>query len=156
MTVTYRLPALRSPLQTSVDQSALLQELARCATRAANGHNTQPWCFRLLPDQLRDAAFMKELKSWIRFSDAQAAATHDGLFTRTSGNGTVPPWLGRLLFGALFREKSENEKYATHLRSSAGVAMLVGERADPACWFEVVAPTSASHLPQWPLAFATR
>ena len=256
--------ALRSPLQTSVDQSALLQELVRCATLAANGHNTQPWRFRLLPDQisirpdlsrrtpvvdpddhhlwaslgcatenlvlaaaalgkhaevevgqqevkvalhqsmpvrsplvdaifqrqctraeydghplpndilnelvraaahggvrllvltdraqiegvieyvtqgnsaqLRDAAFMKELKSWIRFSDAQAAATRDGLFARTSGNGTAPPWLGRLLFGALFREKSENEKYATHLRSSAGVAILVGERADPASWFEV-------------------
>jgi nitroreductase len=255
---------LRSPLRTSADQAVLHQELVRCATLAANGHNAQPWRFELLPDQisirpdlsrrtpvvdpddhhlwaslgcatenlvlaaaalgkhaevevgpqrvkvalspsmpvpsklvdaifhrqctraeydghslpndilnelvrtaahggvrvlvltdrakvaavleyvtagnsaqLRDAAFVKELKSWIRFSDAQATATRDGLFARSSGNTTSPPWLGRLLFGALFREKPENDKYATHLRSSAGVAILVGERADPASWFEV-------------------
>ena len=34
-------------------------------------------------------------------------------------------------------EKSENDKYAKQLRSSAGVAVFVGERADPANWFEV-------------------
>lgn len=256
--------ALRSPLHASADQAALLQELVRCATLAANGHNTQPWQFGLSPDQIsirpdlsrrtpavdpddhhlwaslgcatenlvlaaaalgkhaevevgsqevkvalhsatpvrpplvdaifqrqctraeydgqplpndilteleraaahggvrlllltdrvkvegvieyvtqgnsaqmRDAAFVKELKSWIRFNDVQAVATGDGLFARSSGNKTLPPWLGRLLFGTFFREKSENDKYTNHLRSSSGVAILIGERADPASWFEV-------------------
>ena len=34
-------------------------------------------------------------------------------------------------------EKSENDQYARQLRSSAGVAVFVGERADPESWFEV-------------------
>ena len=37
----------------------------------------------------------------------------------------------------LLSEKSENEKCVKQLRSSSGVAVFVGERADPANWFEV-------------------
>lgn len=33
-------------------------------------------------------------------------------------------------------EKSENDKYAKQPRSPGGVAVFVGERADPANWFE--------------------
>ena len=87
--------------------------------------------------QMRDPAFMAELKHWIRFNDAQAVESGDGLFTRSSGNPTSPSWLGSHLFGLLFGEKSENDKYAGQIRSSAGVAILIGERADPAGWFEV-------------------
>jgi nitroreductase len=42
--------ALRSPLLESLEHGALLRELVRCATLAANGHNTQPWKFGLSPD----------------------------------------------------------------------------------------------------------
>src|ERR1700687_4488644 len=44
--------ALRSPLHESAEHGALLQELVRCATLAANGHNTQPWKFGLSPDTI--------------------------------------------------------------------------------------------------------
>jgi hypothetical protein len=44
--------ALRSPLHESAEHGALLQELVRCATLAANGHNTQPWRFALSPDTI--------------------------------------------------------------------------------------------------------
>src|ERR1700730_7005822 len=44
--------ALRSPLHESAEQAALLRELVRCATLAANGHNTQPWKFGLSPDTI--------------------------------------------------------------------------------------------------------
>ncbi len=87
--------------------------------------------------QMRDEAFVRELKGWIRFNEAQAVSTGDGLFSRASGNPTSPPWLGRLMFSAFFSVKSENDKYAKYLRSSAGVAILVGRRADPASWLEV-------------------
>jgi len=87
--------------------------------------------------QMRDPAFVAELKHWIRFNDAQAVESGDGLFTRSSGNPTSPPWLGSHLFGLFFDEKSENDKYAKQIRSSAGVAILIGERADPASWFAV-------------------
>lgn len=258
------LRALRSPLDESAEDGALLKELVRCATLAANGHNTQPWKFGLSPDaisirpdlsrrtpvvdpdehhlwvslgcatenlvlaaaalgkhtdvafgpqevrvaldncapvhspladaifqrqstraaydgqaipndmlqelaraadrggvrllllterakvegvldyvtqgnsaQIRNAAFVKELKSWIRFNEADALATSDGLFSHLTGNPTLPRWLGNILFSMLLSEKSENDKYARQLRSSAGVAIFVGERADPANWFEV-------------------
>ena len=44
--------ALRSPLHESAEQAALMRELVRCATLAANGHNTQPWKFGLSPDTI--------------------------------------------------------------------------------------------------------
>src|ERR1700724_1570080 len=256
--------ALRSPLHESAEQAALMRELVRCATLAANSHNTQPWKFGLLPDtisihpdlsrrtpvvdpdehhlwvslgcatenlvvaapalgkhadvafgpqevhvaldnaapvrspllnaifqrqctrakydgqqmtndvlhqfaragdrggvrllllterakvegvldyvtqgnsaQIRNEAFVKELKSWVRFNEADAIASGDGLFSRLSGNPTLPRWLGNFVFNMVLSEKSENDKYARQLRSSAGVAVFVGERADPANWFEV-------------------
>jgi nitroreductase len=87
--------------------------------------------------QIRDSAFVSELKRWIRFNEADALATGDGLFSRLTGNPTLPRWLGSVLFSRLLSEKSENDKCARQLRSSAGVAVFVGERADPASWFEV-------------------
>jgi hypothetical protein len=87
--------------------------------------------------QIRDAAFVKELKSWVRFNETDALATGDGLFSRLTGNPALPHWLGNALFSMVLSEKSENGKYARQLRSSAGVAVFVADRADPANWFEV-------------------
>jgi hypothetical protein len=87
--------------------------------------------------QMRDPNFVRELKQWIRFSDAEALAKGDGLGARSTGNPSVPRWLGSLMFGLFFTEGAENDKYARQLRSSAGVAVFVAERADPAHWAEV-------------------
>jgi hypothetical protein len=87
--------------------------------------------------QMRDPAFVSELKHWIRFDDSQAVLTADGLAARSSGSPTLPSWLGGPLFSLFFREKSENDRYVKHLRSSAAVAVFVGARNDPAGWFEV-------------------
>lgn len=254
---------MRSPLHESTESFARLQELVRCATLAANGHNTQPWRFGLSPDaitirpdlsrrtpvvdpkehhlwvslgcatenlvlaaaalgkhadvafnrhevrislensapvrsplvnaiferqstradfdgqpmsnevlselvraasrdrvrllllternkvegvieyvaqgtgaQIRNPLFVQELRSWIRFNEVDALATGDGLFSRLSGNPTLPRWVGKAVFSRVLSERSENEKYARQLRSSSGVAVFVGERADPANWFE--------------------
>jgi hypothetical protein len=87
--------------------------------------------------QLRNPAFVKELKSWVRFNDADALATGDGLLSRTTGNPSLPRWLGNALFSLILSGKTENEKYAKLLRSSGGVAVFVGERAEPSSWFAV-------------------
>ena len=87
--------------------------------------------------QMRDPAFVAELKQWIRFDDSQAILTGDGLAARSSGNTTLPPWLGGPLFSLFFRENSENDRYAKQLRSSAAVAVFVGASSEPASWFEV-------------------
>jgi hypothetical protein len=87
--------------------------------------------------QMNDKAFVDELKAWIRFNGADAARTGDGLFSACSGNPAVPTWLGKLMFGLFFTPKAENDKYAKHVRSSAGVAVFVGQSANKTHWVEV-------------------
>ena len=87
--------------------------------------------------QMADAAFVKELKSWIRFNGADAVRTRDGLFSVASGNPAIPAWLGDLAFGWFFTTKGENKKYARQVRSSAGIAVFAGLAADNANWVEV-------------------
>jgi hypothetical protein len=86
--------------------------------------------------QMNDPAFINELKTWIRFNTAEAVETGDGLFSGTTGNPSVPRWLGSMLFGMFFRPKSENDKYARHVRSSAGIAIFISEINDKAHWIE--------------------
>lgn len=84
--------------------------------------------------QMADAAFLRELKHWLRFNPRQAIESGDGLFSAASGNPTAPTWLGGLLFDLTFRAGPENEKYASQLRSSAGVAVFVSDRNDRDHW----------------------
>lgn len=86
--------------------------------------------------QMKDPAFVAELKAWIRFNEAEAVRTGDGLFARSSGNPSVPRWLASPLFPAFFRTDSENDKYAKHIRSSSGIAVFVSDANDKAHWIE--------------------
>ncbi|HEY0887939.1 MAG TPA: nitroreductase family protein [Ramlibacter sp.] len=86
--------------------------------------------------QLRDAAFVHELKSWIRFSEADAVRTGDGLFSRCSGNPTLPRWLGSPLLDLFLTAGAENDKYARQVRSSAGIAVFASKRNHPRQWME--------------------
>ena len=87
--------------------------------------------------QMNDQAFVEELKKWIRFGGDEAVRTGDGLYAASSGNPSLPTWLGSLLFGLFFTTKSENDKYAKHVRSSAGIAIFVSDTQGPAQWMEV-------------------
>ncbi|MBB5747557.1 nitroreductase [Brevundimonas variabilis] len=87
--------------------------------------------------QLEDAAFVRELKSWIRFNPLQAMSSGDGLFSVASGNPPLPTWLGSTMFDATFKPKAENDKYASQLNTSAGIAVFVGEREDRDHWTRV-------------------
>jgi hypothetical protein len=87
--------------------------------------------------QMNDKAFVDELKRWIRFSRSDAVRQGDGLFAASSGNPVLPSWLGPIMFDLAFTPKSENDKYAKHVRSSAGIAVFVGPRDDRAGWVEV-------------------
>jgi hypothetical protein len=86
--------------------------------------------------QMADPAFVKELMAWIRFSDADAARTRDGLWSRCAGNPAIPRWLGRLLFSAVFRPGLEARKYAEQIRSSTGIAIFVSDVNDKGHWVE--------------------
>ena len=86
--------------------------------------------------QIADPAFVAELKSWLRFNPRVAFATGDGLFSATSGNPSLPDWLGPMMFGWAFTAKAENEKIARQIASSAGLAVFVAAKADPAGWVQ--------------------
>jgi len=127
--------------------SDVLEDLQRAADRSAVGllllterakiEGVIEYVTQANGAQMRDPAFVAELKQWIRFNDSQAVLTGDGLFARTLGNPTLPSWLGGPLFSLFFRESSENDRYAKQLRSSAAVAVFVGASSGPANWFEV-------------------
>ena len=94
------------------------------------------WIMQGNSTQLGDAAFVKELKQWLRFGAGEAVKTGDGLYSVTSGNPSGPRWLGSPLFDLMVSAKSENEKAANQIRSSAGVAVFVSDLDDKAHWIE--------------------
>ncbi len=87
--------------------------------------------------QLSDHAFVEELKAWIRFNVSEAEQTGDGLYSATTGNPSVPSWLGRRFFRMLVRASKENKKCVKHVRSSAGIAIFTSDGDDAAHWIEV-------------------
>lgn len=80
--------------------------------------------------QLDNPAFVRELVSWIRFSDAEAVRTGDGLAGRAAGSPSVPRWLGTRLLPFLLRPRTENDRCARQVRSSAGIAVFVSDADD--------------------------
>lgn len=86
--------------------------------------------------QMNDPVFMAELLKWFRFNDGDAIATGDGLSSHPSGNAQIPRWLGNLAFKYAFTPKSENDKYAKFIRSSAGIAVFVSDVSDRQHWVE--------------------
>lgn len=87
--------------------------------------------------QMDDPAWVQELADWIRFSPSRAVQTGDGLFSASSGNPVLPDWIGRQLFPIFFTKDAENDKYRTHVRSSAGIAVFISDQADPRRWISV-------------------
>lgn len=87
--------------------------------------------------QMADDAFVRELKSWLRFNPRQALRTGDGLYSVASGNPALPDWLGPRAFDWFSTAQSQNDAYASQIRSSAGVVVFVGAREDPAHWVAV-------------------
>lgn len=84
--------------------------------------------------QLADSSFMRELKTWLRFSPRQAFESGDGLFSASSGNPALPSWLGAPMFDLVFKANGENAKYAKQIDSSAGIAVFVSEHDDKDHW----------------------
>ena len=87
--------------------------------------------------QMADPGFVRELKSWLRFNPRRALRTGDGLYSVTTGNPALPDWLGPFAFDRLATAASESGKYAGQIRSSAGIAIFIGAREDPAHWVAV-------------------
>lgn len=86
--------------------------------------------------QLSDPTFLRELKSWVHFNNAEAVRHGDGLLGRAMGSPSVPTALGRALFGLLVRPGAENDRVAGHIRGSSGIAVFVSHSNDHAHWIQ--------------------
>jgi hypothetical protein len=87
--------------------------------------------------QVRDPAFVAELKKWIRFSSTEALETRDGLFSGCTGNPTMPSWLGPTVFDFVFTEDAERERYIKQVNSSSAVVVFTAKQDDMAHWVDV-------------------
>lgn len=116
-----RIPGVHAHMLTARDQLHRLRDLVVAGNTA----------------QCNDRAFVAELRDWVRFNQAQAVATRDGLYAGASGNPNVPSWLGRIAFARFFTAASENPKYVAQLDGSAGAVILSPDKDDPAGWFNV-------------------
>ena len=87
--------------------------------------------------QMNDAAYLRELKSWLRYNPREALTRGDGLYSVTTGNPNLPNWLGPIMFDLVASAKSENDKYAKQLDSSSGIAVFVAKIEDREHWTKV-------------------
>lgn len=85
-------------------------------------------------DQIADAAFVAELKRWIRFSPREAVRYGDGLYAACSGAPPLPQWLGPHMFDLLFTAEAEAQKYRVQMDTSAALIVIVAPRNDPTGW----------------------
>ena len=86
--------------------------------------------------QLGDREFVRELVAWMRFTPGEARRHGDGLFGPALGMPALPRLIGAPLMRFAMRPASQSARDRAALRSSAGVAVFVSERNEPAAWVE--------------------
>lgn len=83
--------------------------------------------------QYADRAFVDELIAWLRFNKKEAMSTLDGLYSRCSGNPTVPRWLGQMFVGST-KPQQQADADAEKFRSSAGAVIVATDADNKAAW----------------------
>ncbi len=86
--------------------------------------------------QYSERAFVDELIDWLRFNESEALASLDGLYSKCSGNPTVPRWLGSMFVSGT-KPTKQADADAKKLRSSAGAVVITSETDDEAAWVRV-------------------
>lgn len=86
--------------------------------------------------QLSDPEFRRELISWLRFNDAQALRCGDGLSGRVNKQPQLPTWLAKLIIRFVLKPEAQVKTDTVNLRSSAGIAVVIGAADDLPNWIE--------------------
>jgi hypothetical protein len=86
--------------------------------------------------QFNDTRFMDELKFWIRFSESESEEKQDGLTAGSSGNPSVPRWLGKIFMDLFYSANDQNKKDEKFIKSSAGLILFYSEKNDKRTWIE--------------------
>lgn len=83
--------------------------------------------------QFADQEFVSELTHWLRFTQKEALASQDGLYSGASGNPQVPRWLGQRVVSGT-RPQGQADTDAKKLRSSSGAVVVVSTSDDKTAW----------------------
>jgi hypothetical protein len=84
--------------------------------------------------QLHDAAFVRELMAWVRFTRAEAERTRDGLWSRAAGRPEVPRWLAAPFIRVLFSARTQSRLDRVRIASSSGLAVFTSHADDVHAW----------------------
>ncbi|MEM9906265.1 MAG: hypothetical protein AAF921_14700 [Cyanobacteria bacterium P01_D01_bin.44] len=102
--------------------------------------------------QFRDADFVKELISWIRFNHDEVVNCHDGMTAAMMGlpRLNIPRWLGQSIVKMMATPNAQAKQFAALTRSSPALMLFIAEKNDKTHWvnlgrsFERVALTATA------------
>ena len=106
--------------------------------------------------QMNDPAFVEELKGWIRFGSDEAVKTGGGLYSATSGNPSVPRWIGSPSLACSLSRKVRTTSTPNNCAALPGLRFLSLKSTTKltGLWRGAAMNGSPCKLPPW--AFATR
>jgi hypothetical protein len=84
--------------------------------------------------QSKNQAFLRELRSWIRFSPAAMLEKRDGLCTRAIGKPQLPEPLGQFMLKVMNVLGVEAREIAGRIRSSSALLVLFTDENDKTTW----------------------
>ncbi|MCB9614090.1 MAG: nitroreductase family protein [Sandaracinus sp.] len=87
--------------------------------------------------QARDAAFLHELRDWIRFSPTSALRTRDGLASEATGNPSAPDWIGRRVFRFAAGPGPLEKALRAQMAGTSAALVLCGPEDAPRGWMKV-------------------
>lgn len=84
--------------------------------------------------QFSSPAWKSELRTWLRYSAAEAVACGDGLYGPVMGSPSAPRWLGSLATRLALSAAAQNRRDIEGIRRSGAIAVIVSQQDDPAHW----------------------
>lgn len=87
--------------------------------------------------QFRNKSFKRELMSWVRFNDATARRTNDGLRGASMGHPSAPAWLGKLFFNLFDSAEKEMKKTTGLIRSSSLLLLFLALKNNKDTWVKL-------------------
>lgn len=127
------------PIDLETLQKATKQEGVRCEMFVGSAE-VEPLLEFILEgtrQQYRDKAFVRELVSWIRFNQAEAKKSQDGLYALVIGSPTAPRWLGTLFMTLFTNPESMAHNFSALARGSSALALFIAAKNDKSHWVQL-------------------
>lgn len=87
--------------------------------------------------QFKNKAFVNELVSWIRFSEKEAMLKGDGIWAASMGLPNMGRFIGNFVMKNFVSAGTEAKRLERLISASAGFALFMVERNDPAHWIRL-------------------